>query len=162
MRVLVRLNETDLAIRKLALLLSYVLLFAIVASSMKAEEVRNFTRFMLVLSCITAIGALIEYRTGYNAFFQWSSHLLPVVTPQELGAVDSIGRKSVVGPTIHPLAVAMMMSLTLPFAFTGFLNSTRAPPQGPLGARHGAHDRRRVRHPAQDERGRAGLRDASS
>jgi O-antigen ligase len=120
---LVRLNETDLAIRKLALLLSYVLLFVIVASSLKAEEVRNFTRFMVVLSSITAVGALIEYRMGYNAFFQWSSHLFPVTLPPELGAVDSIGRKSVIGPTIHPLAVAMMMSLTLPFALTGFLNS---------------------------------------
>jgi hypothetical protein len=120
---LVRLNETDLAIRKLALLLSYVLLFVIVASSIKAAEVPNFIRLMIVLSSITALGALIEYRTGYNAFFQWSSHLLPVVIPPELGAIDSIGRKSVVGPTIHPLAVAMMMSLTLPFALTGFLAS---------------------------------------
>ena len=121
--VLIRLNETELAIRKLALLLSYVLLFVIVASSLKAEEVRNFTRLLVALSTITAVGALIEYRTGYNAFFQWSSHLFPVVIPPELGAVDSIGRKSVIGPTIHPLAVAMMMSLTLPFAITGFLNS---------------------------------------
>jgi O-antigen ligase len=121
--VLIRLNETDLAIRKLALLLSYVLLFVIVASSIKPEEVRNFIKLLVGLSSITAIGALIEYRTGYNAFFQWSSHLFPVVIPSELGAVDSIGRKSVIGPTIHPLAVAMMMSLTLPFALTGFMNS---------------------------------------
>src|SRR5262249_31114327 len=123
-QVLVRLGETDLAIRKLALLLSYVVLFVIVASSLKPAEVPNFTRLMVVLSSITAVGALIEYRMGYNAFFQWSSHLFPVVIPPELGAVDSIGRKSVVGPTIHPLAVAMMMSLTLPFALTGFMNSS--------------------------------------
>jgi O-antigen ligase len=120
---IVRLNEMDLAIRKLALLFSYVLLFVIVASSVKPTEVRNLTIFMIVLASITATGALVEYRTGYNAFFQWNSHLFPVVMPGELGAIDSIGRKSVVGPTIHPLAVAMMMSLVLPFALTGFLGS---------------------------------------
>jgi polysaccharide biosynthesis protein PslJ len=120
---IVRLNEMDLAIRKLALLFSYVLLFVIVASSVKPSEVRNLTIFMIVLASITATGALVEYRTGYNAFFQWTSHLFPVVMPGELGAIDSIGRKSVVGPTIHPLAVAMMMSLVLPFALTGFLSS---------------------------------------
>jgi O-antigen ligase len=121
---IVRLNEMDLAIRKLALLFSYVLLFVIVASSVKPSEVRNLTIFMIVLASITATGALVEYRTGYNAFFNWTSHLFPVVMPGELGAIDSIGRKSVVGPTIHPLAVAMMMSLVLPFALTGFLSST--------------------------------------
>jgi O-antigen ligase len=126
---IVRLGEMDLAIRKLALLFSYVLLFVMVASSVKPTEVRNLTIFMVALASITALGSLVEYRTDYNAFFNWSSHLLPVVLPGELGAVDSIGRKSVVGPTIHPLAVAMMMSLVLPFAVTGFLTSVERRPK---------------------------------
>jgi hypothetical protein len=120
---IVRLNELDLPLRKLALLFSYALLFMIVASSIKASEVRNLTVLMVCLAAITSLGALIEYRTGYNAFFTWAQNLLPVERPAELGNVDSIGRKSVVGPTIHPLAVAMMMSLALPFALVGFLNS---------------------------------------
>jgi hypothetical protein len=120
---IVRLNELDLAVRKLALLFSYALLFAIVASSLKATEVRNFTIFMIGLACVTAFAALIEYRTGYNAFFNWTDGILPVTRPGELGAIDSIGRKSVVGPTIHPLAVAMMMALALPFAVMGLLES---------------------------------------
>jgi polysaccharide biosynthesis protein PslJ len=126
---IVRLSEMDLAIRKLALLFSYVLLFVIVASSVKPTEVRNLTIFMVALAAITALGSLVEYRTDYNAFFNWSSHAFPVVLPSELGAVDSIGRKSVVGPTIHPLAVAMMMSLVLPFALTGFLTSVERRPK---------------------------------
>lgn len=121
--VIVRLGELDLAVRKLALLFSYALLFVIVASSIKPSEVRNFTVFMVILASITAVGALAEYRFSYNPFFNWWSHVLPVTLPPELGAVDSIGRKSVVGPTIHPLAVAMMMSLALPFALLGFLSS---------------------------------------
>jgi O-antigen ligase len=122
--MIVRLNEMDLALRKLALLFSYALLFVIVASSIKASEVRNFTVFMVILAAITALGSIIEYRTDYNAFYNWISHLLPVTPAAELGAVDSIGRKSVVGPTIHPLAVAMMMSLALPFAVVGFLTNS--------------------------------------
>jgi hypothetical protein len=119
----VRLNELDPALRKLALLFSYALLFTMVASAIKPSEVRNFTVFMVVLASITALGSLIEFRTGYNVFFQSISHFFSVQRPGELGAVDSIGRKSVIGPTVHPLAVAMMMSLALPFALTGFLSS---------------------------------------
>jgi O-Antigen ligase len=120
---IVRLGELDLAIRKLALLFSYALLFVIVASSIKPSEVRNLTTLMLGLASITAIAALVEYRTGYNVFFDLMSKALPVSMPSELGAFDSIGRKSVIGPTIHPLAVAMMMSLALPFAVMAFLES---------------------------------------
>jgi O-antigen ligase len=121
--VIIHLGEMDLAVRKLALLFSYAVLFVIVASSIKPSEVRNFTIFMVILASITAAGALAEYRFSYNPFFTLTSHVLPVSLPPELGAVDSIGRKSVVGPTIHPLAVAMMMSLALPFALLGFLSS---------------------------------------
>jgi lysylphosphatidylglycerol synthetase-like protein (DUF2156 family) len=120
---IVRLNELDLALRKLSLLFSYALLFAIVSSAIRREEVRNLAVFMVALAALTALGALIEYRTGYNAFFNWSRHVFPVTLPPELGAVDSIGRKSVVGPTIHPLAVAMMMALALPFALMGALSA---------------------------------------
>jgi hypothetical protein len=120
---IVRLGEMDLALRKLALLLSYAVLFVIVASSIKASEVRNFAIFMVGLASITAVGSIVEYRTEYNAFYTWIAHVLPVTPAAELGAVDSIGRKSVVGPTIHPLAVAMMMSLALPFAVVGFMST---------------------------------------
>jgi hypothetical protein len=121
---IVRLGEMDLALRKLALLVSYALLFVIVASSVKAAEVRNFILFMVGLATVTAVGALIEYRTGYNAFFSWFGSVLPVADPEELGAIDSIGRTSIVGPTIHPLAISMMMALTLPFALMGFISSS--------------------------------------
>jgi O-antigen ligase len=120
---IVRLNELDLALRKLALLFSYALLFVIVASTVKPTEVRNLIVFMVGLAALTSVGTLVEYRMGYNAFFTWTGQFLPLNLPPELGAVDSIGRKSIVGPTIHPLAVAMMMSLALPFALMGIVSS---------------------------------------
>lgn len=121
---IVMLNELDLAVRKLALLASYALLFLIVASCIKPTEIRNFTILMISLGCITAIGALIEYRTGFNMFYSGIETILPTQHPVELHAIDSIGRKSIVGPTVHPLAVAMMLSLLLPFALIGLHVST--------------------------------------
>jgi hypothetical protein len=119
----VRLGEMDIAVRKLALLLSYMLAFVIVASALKPGEVRAFTVFMTGLACFTALATLIEFRTGYNVFFNLFSHFLSVSRPAELGAVDSIGRKSIIGPTVHPLGIAMMMAIALPFALMGYLNA---------------------------------------
>jgi len=113
---IVMLNELESGVRKLALLMSYALLCVIVASAVKPTEVRNFVILMVGLASVTAIGALIEYRTGFNVFFSALEIVLPTEHPGELGNYDSIGRLSVVGPTVHPLAVAMMMSLALPFA----------------------------------------------
>lgn len=127
--VIVRLGDLDIAIKKMALLFSYALLFIIVASSFKPAEVRNIVKLMIVLACITAVGALVEYRLGYNAFFNLSKKVVPVNWPAELGSVDSIGRKSLIGPTIHPLAVAMMMSLALPFALVRFLSAVERRPK---------------------------------
>jgi hypothetical protein len=122
-QTLILLGDLEGGIRKLALLYSYALLFVIVASAVRPEEVRNMVVLMIVLSCITATAALIEYRTGFNAFFSSVETLLPTTRPGELGAVDSIGRKSIVGPTVHPLAIAMMMSLTLPYALLALHDS---------------------------------------
>jgi O-antigen ligase/polysaccharide polymerase Wzy-like membrane protein len=121
---LVRLHEADVPVKKLALLFSYGLLFTIAASSLRATEVRRLTVYMVGLASITAIGVIVEYRTGFNAFYSWGEKLLPGVTPPaDLGTYDSIGRKTVVGPTIHPLAAAMMLSLVLPFAVMGLLRT---------------------------------------
>lgn len=114
--VTVRLGEFELGVRKLALLLSYVALFIIVASSMRPGEVRPFMKLICGLAALTAIGVLWEYRTGFNIFYELTSKVLPVSWPAELGNVDSLGRKSVIGPTIHPLAPAMMMACAMPYA----------------------------------------------
>lgn len=114
--VTVRLGEFELGVRKLALLLSYVALFFIVASSVRPGEVRPFMKLVCGLAALTAIGVLWEYRTGFNVFFELTEKVLPVSLPAELGNVDSLGRKAVIGPTIHPLAPAMMMACAMPYA----------------------------------------------
>jgi hypothetical protein len=119
-----RLGQSQMAVKKLALLFSYGFLFLIAASSIRPSEVPRFVKFMVGLATVTSIGLIVEYRMGTNFFYDWSKHVLPGVTPPaELGTYDSIGRKTIVGPTTHPLAAAMMLSLVLPFALVGALRS---------------------------------------
>jgi hypothetical protein len=121
-----RLGQASLGVKKMALLFSYALLFVIAASAIRPTEVPKLTAFMVFLASVTAIGVIVEYRTGYNAFYDIGEKLVPGVSPPaDLGGYDSIGRKTVVGPGFHPLAAAMMLSLVLPFAVVGVLRSER-------------------------------------
>jgi len=120
----VRLGEMELGVRKLALLISYLTLFVVVASGVRPGEVRAFMTYMCALSVILALAVIWEYRYEFNVFFTWTGNFLPVSIPPELGNSDSIGRRSVIGPTIHPLAPAMMMACTMPFALVSMYESS--------------------------------------
>ncbi len=119
----VRLGEMELGVRKLALLISYLTLFVVVASGVRPGEVRAFMTFMCGLAVVTALAVIWEYRYEYNVFFTWTHSILPVTIPPELGNSDSIGRRSIIGPTIHPLAPAMMMACAMPFALISMYES---------------------------------------
>lgn len=117
MTTLAGLGELDVAIKKLSLLFTYGLFFVVAAAVIRPTEVPAFITLMIGLASITAVGILVEYRTGYNAFFEWSRVLFPgTVPPLDIGTYDSIGRLTIVGPGTHPLAPAVMMALALPFA----------------------------------------------
>jgi O-antigen ligase len=119
----VRLGELELGVRKLALLLSYLALFLVVASSVRPSEVRPLMNLMCGLAVLTAIGVIWEYREEYNFFFEGLGEVIPINIPPELHGFDSIGRRSVIGPTIHPLAPAMMMACALPYALISLYES---------------------------------------
>ncbi len=122
---LVNLGEFTLVLKKLALLLSGVLFFVIVASVVRVSEVPSFITLMLGLSCVAALGILIEYRLHYNPFYQLTAKALPghVVMPSDLNARDSTGRVQVYGPGGHPLETAALMGLALPFALGRMLDA---------------------------------------
>jgi O-antigen ligase len=121
---LVRVGGLDLAIKQIALLASYGVFFALAAAIIRPSEVAKMITAMLVLASFTAFAVAIEYRFGINFFHDWIGPMFPgYVSPPELGAVDSIGRKLMYGPTAQPLAVAVMLSLTLPFAFAWLLKA---------------------------------------
>ncbi|MGH2976453.1 MAG: O-antigen ligase family protein, partial [Solirubrobacterales bacterium] len=120
--------ELGLAVKKLALLASYLSFFFVVASVIRKAEVRPFLNLILALSVICALGLLWEYRFDYNVFYVWSQKLLPGVfqfTSSGADGVDEIGRRLVVGPTEHGLEVVAMLAMALPIAIVGLMQSTR-------------------------------------
>ncbi len=123
---LVRVGGLDLAIKQLALLLSYGAFFALSASIIRPAEATPMVTGLIVLATITALAVIVEYRTGINVFHDWIGPLLPgYVRPGELGSTDSIGRSLMFGPTVQPLAVAVMLSMALPFALAWLLKAQR-------------------------------------
>ncbi len=122
---LVNLDEFTLVLKKLVLLASYIALFAIVASVVRPAEAPRFVALMIGLAVVAAFGTVIEYRLGFNAFYQWSAALLPgsVGVPETLNTLDSIGRTSIYGPAGHPVELATMVGMVVPFAVVGLLES---------------------------------------
>jgi hypothetical protein len=117
----------DLAIKKLALLGSYVSLFVIVASSVRRSEVRAFTTYTLGLACVCALGIIVEYRLGTNLFYKVTDAVLP--NPFTVGSVDSlgvdeIGRREVRGPAQAPLEAVAMMAMVLPIVISRLIHLT--------------------------------------
>jgi hypothetical protein len=116
------------ATKKLTLLLSYALLFVIVASTVRKREVPAFLKYTLILAVLCALGTIWEYRFHYNVFYAWSDKLLPgifTVGATESSAVDEIGRRIVLGPGEISLEAAAMMSMGLPIALVGIMHSAK-------------------------------------
>ena len=81
-------------------------------------------KLLVAMASLTAIGVLVENRFGVNPFHDWIGPLFPgYVRPEGIGAVDSIGRKEVLGPGLLPLAVAVMLTMALPFAVMGMADA---------------------------------------
>jgi hypothetical protein len=123
------LNQTDelmLAVKKLPLLVSYLSIFVIVASSVRKSEVRAFMKLTLGLAVVCGIGVIYEYRMGSNPFFAVTRAVLP--PPFELitesgSSIDSLGRTWIQGPTAYGLEVIAMMTTAIPIAILGILHA---------------------------------------
>jgi hypothetical protein len=118
------LGEVETAIKKLALLFSYLVLFVIVATAVRPAELRNFALFIVVLACITSLGVIWEYRVGPNLFFDWADRLAPPglsVAPEPED--EEFARRSITGPTTHGLAVTAMLAMAVGFAIALLLET---------------------------------------
>jgi O-antigen ligase len=119
-------EELGLAVKKLALFLAFVLFFYIVASSIRAREVRAFGALIVILATITAIGTTWEFRFGTNYFFDLASKTIGhLVTVQPEPGNPKFGRPNVTGPTGHGLAVTLLLAMALPAAIVGLLSERR-------------------------------------
>ena len=119
--------ELDSSLKKLPLLLSYLSIFVIMASSIRRSEVNAFMKFTLVLAVICSLGMVWEYRSVYNVFFDWSDKLLPgffrvadTATGWDLG-----GRRVTHGPAAHGLVAATMLAMALPIAVAALIQAKR-------------------------------------
>jgi polysaccharide biosynthesis protein PslJ len=113
---LITLGEFQLGLKKLVLLATYMLFFAIAASTIRPREISRYVTLMIVLATIAAVGAILEYRLKINPFYQWTGKILPVAMPSDIFSRDSIGRISVYGPAGQPLELATILAMVLPFA----------------------------------------------
>jgi hypothetical protein len=112
---LARIDEFDLAVKKIVLLLSFVVFFYVVTATVRASEVRAFITLLIALATITAVGSIIEYRTGANHFFGVASHL-PFLEVGPDPADPEFGRAKITGPTHHPLALTAILAMATPLA----------------------------------------------
>ncbi len=121
--------ELELSLKKLPLIVSYVAVFVIVASSVRRAEVRAFLSYTLILAVVCAFGMIYEYRLEQNLFWDLSGYFLPdlfVLQGQVDGvAVDSIGRTLVRGPGEVPLEAVAMLTLALPIALVRLMDTKR-------------------------------------
>ena len=116
--------ELDTALKKLPLLLSYLLVFLMISSVVRRDEVAAFVKFTLVLAVICALGMIWEDRISGNLFFDWSEKVLPGVFHVAIddSRWDTMGRRLIHGPTAHPLVAAGMLSMAVPIAVLGVIH----------------------------------------
>ncbi len=125
-RYLNQTGELMLAFKKLPLLVSYVSVFVIVASSVRRTEVPAFMNYTLVLAVICGLGVILEYRTHTNPFLTLAHAVFRgpfEVTLVNDGALDSLGRRWIQGPTAYGVELIALMSMALPIAILGILKS---------------------------------------
>jgi hypothetical protein len=123
-----QLMEFNLSTKKLTLLMSYGVMMAIIASSVRRSELRAYFKYSLVLAVICAIGSIVEYRFHYNVFYDLSGKLLGKVfsvASYDPNAVDELGRRMTRGPSDHPLELVGMLSMMLPLALVGIVQSVK-------------------------------------
>ena len=124
LEMIARLDLLDLAIKKQALLLSYVVFFFIVVTTVRPSEVRSYSVLLVGLAVVTALGTIWEYRTDYNVFYDLTDALIPGAEVQEKAlGLDASGRRNITGPAAHGLAATTLLALVLPIALLGLLES---------------------------------------
>jgi hypothetical protein len=129
------LNQTGdlmVSLKKLPLLLSYVSIFLIVASSVRRTEVPAFLKYSLWLGVICAIEIIYEYHFKQNLFNQWFAklpHPFEFVADSSGSAVDSLGRRWVEGPGGSGVDAITMLTMVLPVALLGVMTAHKRKPR---------------------------------
>ena len=111
------------AFKKVVLLAAYATFFYLVSSVLRPKEVAPFLKFVVVLACLTALGAIWEYRTGVSEFYTLAN-AIPGINVEQQPVDPQFGRELITGPTRHAIAIANMLAFALPVAVIGYMRST--------------------------------------
>ncbi|MFZ0041391.1 MAG: O-antigen ligase family protein [Solirubrobacteraceae bacterium] len=121
-------GELAISVKKVPLLVSYVSIFVIVASSIRRSEVRAFITFTLVLAVIVGLEAIYEYHTHQDLFLTLLGHLGPfklsAADTANATVLDSQGRFDLQGPTDYGAELVGILSMALAIALLRFLKAT--------------------------------------
>lgn len=127
---IVNLGDLELAGKRFALLMSFLIFSWFTLTALRYEDVRGFASYLIGLAVLMSIGMLIERRTGYNIFYEWSRAVLGPIANVEPSptnihpAFGSEGRLVVVGPTQHGLAATTMLVVVMPFSLVRVFEAT--------------------------------------
>ena len=69
-------NQVSFVEKGFSQLIAYGVFFFVVIATVRPEEMPAFSRLILALTFLTALGTFYESRTGYNVFYAWSAKLL--------------------------------------------------------------------------------------
>ena len=127
---IINVGEFTLAEKRFALLGSFLILAWFTLAALRYEDVRGFMSYVIGLSTVTAVGIIIERKTGYNVFYNLSGAIfkpIATVAPSPTiihPTVADGGRVFVVGPTLHGLAASTLLVVVMPFAFVRVIDAT--------------------------------------
>lgn len=127
---IVNLGELELSGKRFALLGSFMIFSWFALTALRFEDVRGFATYLIGLATMMSIGMLIERRTGYNIFYEWSRTILGPIAKVEPSptnihpAFGTEGRLTVVGPTLHGLAATTMLAVVMPLALVRVFDAT--------------------------------------
>ncbi len=114
------LGEWDVAQKRIAVLISLLLVFTIVSLTLRAAELRPFAVLIVILAVLTATGTIYEKKTGDNLFYNTASTVFSPIakvdgSPTEIES-HTTPRPTITGPTRHALSDTSILGMALPFA----------------------------------------------
>jgi N-acetylglucosaminyl-diphospho-decaprenol L-rhamnosyltransferase len=113
-------GELTLSVKELSLILSYLVAFYVIATSVRPSEVAAYSRLIVFLAVGTAVGTVYQYVSGSNPFFFIAKTIFVGAHVQSsTAAVEALSgpgsRPSITGPALHGLADASLISTAIPF-----------------------------------------------
>jgi hypothetical protein len=127
---IVNIGDFELAVKRFALLGSFLVLSWFTLTALRFEDIRGFSTYLIGLATLMALGMIVERQTGFNAFYTWSGMLLkPLVhvapSPTNIHPeIGSDGRVAVFGPTLSGLAATTMLVVVMPFALVRMFHAS--------------------------------------